>query len=167
MSKVAKYAVQLLLYAFFGVTVAYFSAAPAFQYASSEHAIIKLAFSHATQRVAPCVKLSPAEVAALAPNMRRTESCERKRLPLEIELDVDGVPSLSQQVPPSGLWGDGHASVYEKYSLAPGEYRLTLRLRDSARDSGWDYTHSESVSLTAGQYLTITFRSENGGFEIR
>jgi hypothetical protein len=32
---------------------------------------------------------------------------------------------------------------------------------------GWDYTHTEDVTLVAGRYLTVTFRAETGGFNFR
>ena len=138
MISLLRHASQLVYFALFAATIGYFSIAPAFQYAPGDVAIVKLAFSHATNRVAPCVRLSPEEVAALAPNMRRTESCVRERLPLTVELDIDGELVLSKQAAASGLWSDGPASVYEKLSLPPGDYQLSLRMRDSAREDGWD-----------------------------
>ena len=51
--------------------------------------------------------------------------------------------------------------------LPPGEYRITARLRDSARTDGWDYTLTEDVVLEAGRYMTVTFKAETGGFSIR
>lgn len=167
MISLLRYASQLVYFALFATTIGYFSVAPTFQYAPADVAIVKLAFSHATDRVIPCVRLSPEEVAALAPNMRRTESCVRERLPLTIELDIDGELVLSKQAAASGLWSDGPASVYEKLTLPPGDYELSLRMRDSTRNDGWDYTQQEKVSLLAGRYLTITFRAENGGFDFR
>lgn len=167
MINLLRHASQLVYFALFAAVIGYFSVAPAYQYAPSDVAIVKLAFSHATNRVAPCVRLSPKEIAALAPNMRRTESCERARLPLTVELDIDGDLALSTQASASGLWGDGPASVYEKLALPPGDYMVSVRMRDSARADGWDYTQEEKVSLLAGRYLTITFKAENGGFRIR
>ncbi|MGI9202321.1 MAG: hypothetical protein ACR2QL_14760 [Woeseiaceae bacterium] len=167
MTKLLQHASQLVYFALFAAFIGYFSVAPAFQYAPGNVAIVKLAFSHATNRVVPCVRLSPEEIAALAPNMRRTESCVRERLPLTIELDIDGELVLSKQASASGLWNDGPASVYEKLALPPGEYKVGLRMRDSAREDGWDYTQEEDISLLAGRYLTITFKAENGGFRIR
>jgi hypothetical protein len=166
-SSVFRYFVQFAAFAAFAAFVGYFSSSPAFQYARAESAVVKLSLSHAADRVMPCVLLTPEEVAALAPNMRRTESCERARLPLDIELDVDGQRVYSLRAAPTGLWGDGPASVYQRFDLPPGEYRMAVRLRDTARTDGWDYTHVEDVTLTAGRYLTITFRAENGGFKIR
>ncbi len=68
---------------------------------------------------------------------------------------------------PSGLWKDGPASVYEKVGVDAGSHKITVRLRDSARESGWDDEHTEIADLTAGRYFTITFRGENGGFTFR
>jgi hypothetical protein len=128
---------------------------------------VKISLSHAAARVEPCVQLTPQEIAQLAPNMRRSQTCERKRVPLVLELEIDGVIIRRLEVAPSGLWEDGPASVYERFELAPGEHHVAARLRDTARSEGWDYTHSEKVVLEAGRYLTITFRPETGGFGIR
>ena len=88
-------------------------------------------------------------------------------MPLHLELDVDGRILLRREAAPSGLWEDGPASVYERLQLPPGPYRIAVRLRDSARSEGWDYTFSEDIVLQAGRYAAITFRAKNGGFSIR
>ncbi len=155
------------LYAAFAGLIGYLSFWPRYQYASPDLAAVKLSVSHATQRVVPCVRLTPEQVAELPPNMRRHETCERRRLPLVIDLDVDGEPMLRVVASPSGLWGDGPASVYERFELAPGTRTFTVRMRDSARKTGWDYTHREEITLAAGRYTTISFAPQNGGFEIR
>jgi hypothetical protein len=165
--KVFPYIVQLLAYAAFATGIGYFSVAPRYEYAAPGVAVVKLSLSHATNRVEPCVRLTPEEVAALAPNMRRAEKCERARLPLRIEIDLDGELILAAEALPSGAWSDGPASIYHTFDLPPGEYRLGARLRDSDRADGWDYAYTEDVRLTAGRYLTITFRAENTGFEFR
>lgn len=167
MRNVPRYLLQLLAYAAFALGIGYFSVAPRYPYAAADAAVVKLSLSHATGHIAPCVRLTPAEVAALAPNMRRAEKCERARLPLGIELEVDGRLVLAEQALPSGLWSDGPASIYRRFELPPGDYRLSARLRDSDRSSGWDYAYTENVRLEAGRYLTITFRAENEGFEFR
>jgi hypothetical protein len=166
-NNIASYVLQILAYATLAVALGYFSASPPYAYGSAEAAVIKVSLSHATERVAPCVRLTPEEVAALAPNMRRSESCERARLPLSIEIDVDGRQVMAINASPAGLWSDGPASVYRKLEFPPGEHRLSARLRDSARTDGWDYAYSENVRLEPGRYLTITFRAENGGFVFR
>ena len=66
---------------------------------------------------------------------------------------------------PSGLWSDGPSSVYERIGVAAGPHTITMRLRDSARESGWDYEQTVNADLAAGRYFTIMFRAANGGFE--
>ncbi|MDH4124416.1 MAG: hypothetical protein OEW64_01540 [Gammaproteobacteria bacterium] len=167
MHKLTQHFVSLLAYLVFAIGIGYFSVAPRYQYAAPGAAVVKLSLSHATNRVEPCVRLTPEEVAALAPNMRRDEQCERARLPLQIEIELDGELVLATQAMPSGTWNDGPASIYHKFELPPGDYRLSARLRDSDRTDGWDYAYTGDVSLAAGRYLSITFRAENGGFEVR
>ena len=105
-----------------------------------------------------------AQIAELAPNMRRPETCERQRLPLTVELEIDGETVANIEAPPSGLWNDGPASIYERFDTEPGLHTITARLRDSNRTEGWDYVRTEDVTLVAGRYFTVTFRAETGGF---
>ena len=167
MGNAMRYLLQATAYVAFALIIGYLSFWPRYHYASPEMAAVKLSLSHATERVTACVKLTPQQIADLAPNMRRAEACERKRLPLLLELEVDGEVAKTLQAAPSGLWEDGPAAVYERFNLAPGAHTISVRLRDSARTDGWDYTHTEDVVLQAGRYLTITFKAENGGFRIR
>lgn len=167
MHKSLRIAVQVILYAGFAAFLGWLSASPAYEYAAADRATVKLSLSHAANRVKPCVRLTPGEIAELAPNMRRPEKCERERLPLTVELEVDSEIAVRIVAEPSGLWRDGPASVYERFELMPGTHTITARLRDSGRPDGWDYAHSEKVTLQAGRYFTVTFRAESGGFSFR
>lgn len=158
---------QIAAYGLFAALIAAFSAWPAYQYRPGDVAAIKLSLSHAANRVEPCVTLTPQEVAELAPNMRQAERCGRERLPLTIELEIDGEILVRLEAPPSGLWNDGPASVYETLEVPPGEHTVTARLRDSARSDGWDFSATTSASLEPGRYFTVTFAPENGGFAFR
>ena len=167
MTSAIRLLVQATIYVAFAAFLGYLSASPSYDYASSDMASIKLSLSHAANRVKPCVRLTPQEIAKLAPNMRVPEKCERERLPLNVELEVDGRIAIALETRPSGLWNDGPASVYERFEVAPGDHTLTARLRDTDRIDGWDYTHTETVTLEPGRYFTVTFRPETGGFEFR
>ena len=167
MNRLVKTALQVLAYGAFTAFVGYLSSSPAYEYGSADMVSVKLSLSHAASRVKPCVRLTPQEIAALPPNMRRTEQCERERLPLTVELAVDGEVVIQVEAAPSGLWRDGPASVYERFEIEPGEHIVTARLRDTDRDEGWDYEQTAQVSLEAGRYFSISFRAETGGFNFR
>jgi hypothetical protein len=159
--------VQAVLYGLFAVCVGYLSIAPTYRYADPHLAVIKLSLSHAAQRVKECVKLTPQEINERAVKGEPLNECERERRPVSVELEVDGETALRLTALPSGLWGDGPASVYERLSIAAGPHTITARLRDSAAEDGWDYEHTENVNLIPGRYFTITFRAETGGFAFR
>ena len=167
MTSAVRWTLQLVAYGGFALLVGYLSAAPTYDYASEDLASIKLSLSHATARIEPCVRLTPEQVAKLAPNMRRVEECTRERVPLFVELEINGELLRSIEASPSGLWGDGQASVYERIEFEPGEHSLTVRMRDSRRETGWDYTHTEQVTLRPGRYLTIRFEAATGRFVVR
>lgn len=158
---------QAVLYSAFAVFIGYFSAFPAYRYADPDRAEIKLSLSHAAERVEECVKLTPDEINERARAGEPISQCGRERLPLTIEIELDGTLVYHRQAQPSGLWNDGPASVYERFDVEAGTHTITARLRDTRREDGWDYTHTETVQLTPQRYFTITFRAETGGFRFR
>ena len=162
-----RYLLQGTAYLAMALILGYFATLPKYQYGDARQASVKVSLSHATERVKPCVQLTQEEIAELAANMRRTVSCERERLPLILELDIDGEAVLSLQAEPSGVWNDGPASIYERFEITPGEHTITARLRDTARIDGWDYASERTVKLQPGRYFTITFKPETGGFNFR
>ncbi|MDH3531649.1 MAG: hypothetical protein OEO82_01900 [Gammaproteobacteria bacterium] len=167
MPELRRIPLQVIAYTVFAVGVGYFATLPHYGYGDPELATIKVSLSHAANRAKPCIKMTAEEIAELAANMRRTETCERQRLPLILELDIDNEPVLRLHVPPSGLWGDGPASIYERFDVAPGAHLFAVRLRDTARTEGWDYARTDEVFLAAGRYFTVTFEAETGGFIFR
>ena len=167
MPRLLQLPLQLAAYGLFAAVLGYFATMPPYRYADPASASIKLSLSHAADHVKPCVRLTPEQIAALAANMRQSVSCERARLPLVLEMDIDDEPVLRIEAQPTGLWGDGPSSVYERLDVAPGAHRIAVRLRDTARKTGWDYSRSGRVELVAGKYFTITFKAETGGFNFR
>lgn len=158
---------QALAYVGFALLLGYFASAPAYTYRPADRAEIKLSFSHGGQRKGGCRPLTPAEIAKLPPNMRRTQACPRERVPLVVEMDVASKLTHREILYPSGLSGDGPSRAYRRFQLPPGEHQLALRLRDSERAEGFDYERSFAVALRPRQNLVIDFRAEAGGFVIR
>jgi len=159
--------VQTILYALFAAGLGYFSLSPAYQYADADKASIKVSFSHAAARVEECVQLTPDEINRRALAGEPISECGRERLPVTLELEIDGVVVYRVDAEPSGLWNDGPAAVYVRFDVDAGPHTITARLRDTARETGWDYTHTEDAVLQPGRYFAITFRAETGGFRYR
>ena len=155
---------QAIAYALFAVVIGFFATRPAYTYLEPGLAVIKLSFSHAGEHVEECRRLSQEELEQIAPNMRRPTQCPRERVPLLVEVELDGELIYSEALPPSGLAGDGASTAYKKFPLAAGNYHLVTRLRDSRRPDGFDHESAADISLQPQQNLVIDFRPELGGF---
>lgn len=157
---------QFVVYAAFMAMLGYFATMPAYTYVDPGSAVITLSFGHAGARVSECRRLTTEEIAALAPNMRRPMDCPRGRVSLLVEFELDGETLYRAWLAPSGIAGDGASSVHERFVVAPGRYRVTVRLRDSRREEGFDYQMEEDIELVPGQHLVVDFRAGTGGFRI-
>ena len=155
---------QAVAYILFAVFLGVFSVAPSYTYLEPNLAVITLSLSHAGDRVGPCRRLTQEEIAALPANMRRSEECPRARLPLLVELELDGEIATRRLVPPAGLYGDNASAIYQRIQVPAGKHRIVARLRDSARSEGFDYQREIKVELAPGQNFVIDFRAESGGF---
>lgn len=164
MPSVAQLTGQLVTYAAIAALFGYLSAAPVYRMASPADAMVKVSFAHGAKPKGECRRLTADEIAALAPNMRRPTICPRERLPVLVEVEIDGRTVIRDSLPPTGLRGDGPARIYRKFSLPPGQHRLTARLRDTDRREGFDYVHEAVVDLAPKEILVIDFKADKGGF---
>lgn len=154
---------QAIAFLTFGAALVIFSAWPAPPMVSPGQALIKLSFTHAGERAEACRRLDPAEVAKLAPNMRTDLDCGRARVPVFVELRIDGERLYQGSHEPTGLWGDGPSVVYEKFWVSAGSHDLTVRIRDSRREEGFDYEAQTRVTLHEHQNFVIDFRPDEQG----
>jgi hypothetical protein len=157
---------QALAYLVFAGLI-FYGTSLGFTHFPADKALIKLSFTHGAARPTECRRRSAEELAKLAPNMRQPIDCARGRLPVVAELIVDGQTLFSQSLPPTGLSHDGASRVYRSFVVAPGRHRLVLHLRDTPRDSGFDYSRTADVELAPQQNFVIDFRPEGDGFIFR
>ena len=153
-----------LLSAAFVATVGFGATHPRYRHADPQAAQLTVSFTHAGARVAECRRLGAEEIAALAANMKRATECPRARVPLAFALEIDGEAVVTAMLPPTGVASDGRSSIYRRIALAAGPHRLTASLRDTRRDTGFDWQRSLDVVLAPRQNFTIDFEPESGGF---
>ena len=96
--------------------------------------------------------------------MRRPIDCPRRRVPVLIELELDGELLYRKELPPSGLAGDGVSTAYKTFAVDPGQHQLVARLRDSRRSEGFDHEMASEITLSPQQNFVIDFRPAMGGF---
>ncbi len=159
---------QIFAFTLFAIGIGYFSDSPSYTYHDPEKALLMVSFSHASERKEECRRFTPEEIAKLAPNMRRPMDCKRERVPLLVEVEMDGEIILSKTYEPTGLSKDGSASIYERIPVKPGKHQLIVKLRDSKREQGFDYeSEMTKVNLQARQLFVIDFRKDLNGFSFQ
>lgn len=166
-SRLAGAAVMLALTTGLFAGAAWLSTTPDYRQIPADTAVVKLSFSHGSDRAAACRKRTPEELAKLPPNLRTPRECPRTRNPVFTELYIDTKLVFSASLPPSGLSSDGPSRVYQRFTVPAGHHNLMARLRDTPRADGFDHSIERAVDLAAGQSLAIDFRPELGGFIMR
>jgi len=144
------------------LATAAFSAWPAWQSLPADGALLRLSFTVSGART--CRDRTPEELAALSPNMRQAQICERRRMPVRVELEIDGRRVLAEDLPPSGLSGSGPSRVYRRFELPAGTYDVSVRLRTDPADPGFAATASRQITLEPGQNLAIDHDAGRGVF---
>jgi hypothetical protein len=128
-------------------------------------AVLKLSFTHGSDRRSECRTRTPEELAKLPPNMRKPLECPRTRGSVYVELDVDGQTIYRASLRPSGLSGDGPSRVYQRFVMPAGPHIVAVRMRDTPRLEGFDHAKSGEIVLAAGDNFVVDFQA--GGFVFR
>jgi hypothetical protein len=144
------------------LAIAALSAWPNWQSLPEDHALVRLSFTVSGAR--NCRDRTPEELAALPPNMRQAQICERRRAPVLVELDLDGATVLSRELPPTGLSGSGPSRIYRRFELPAGSYEIALRLRTDPAEAGFTANTTRNVALAPGQSLAIDYDTGVGDF---
>ncbi|MBC5785640.1 hypothetical protein H8N03_22050 [Ramlibacter sp. USB13] len=152
---------QGVLYGAFALFLGVFSHWPRYQALPPGQALLKVSFIHHGQRVAPCRPYTPEELAKLPANMRTPLKCERERVPVEIEVDLDGATVFRHVAQPAGLSRDGASTVYHRLAVPAGEHRIAVRLKD-APGAAFAHTREAVLTLKEAQVLVIDFDPQKG-----
>ncbi|MGI9380768.1 MAG: hypothetical protein ACR2OW_14085, partial [Methyloligellaceae bacterium] len=91
----------------------------------------------------------------------------RERIPLHVQFEIDGRLLYDDLLQATGLSNDGPARVYKKFVVPSGRHIITARLRDTKRQSGFDYEVNQQVTLEPFQNLAVDFKADAGGFFLR
>ena len=161
------YAAQAAFYAAFAAAIGVFASWPRHGGLPDSSAQIKLSFSHSGARAEECHRLTAEELAKLPTSERRPIDCSRRRLPVTVQLSIDGKSLYQATLEPGGFSADGPVKVYEKFAVAAGKHLVEARLRDGKRSEGFDYESRFEAELAPLQNLAIDFKAEQGGFLFR
>jgi len=162
-----RYAGQFVFFVGVVAFIGYFSSQPIYQQIPDGMAQIKMSFAHGGARKIDCRKLTSAEIAKLPANERRPNNCTRERIPVHVQLTLDGELLYDDLLEATGLSKDGPSRTYQKLIVPAGPHTIIARLRDTKRASGFDYETTHQVVLKPLQNLAVDFKADTGGFSFR
>ncbi|MEI8161517.1 MAG: hypothetical protein WCI19_00105 [Betaproteobacteria bacterium] len=161
MPKPAAIVGQIVLYGAFAAFIGYFATSPVYRQIGDDVALIKLSMSHLGGR--ECRKRSADELAKLPPNMRAPLECPRERSDIRLQLELDGKPMFEAVMHPTGLSKDGVSTVYKRFEVKAGSYRIAVKMNDNLVNPGFNYIKEAQVTLKPAQVLVIDFNPDKGG----
>lgn len=157
---------QLAWFAIFASAVGVFSVYPGYRVAPEGEGALRLSIAAPGRILGECRRLSPAELAARAPNMRLELECPRERSPLRVRLEVDGETLYDAVLPPGGIARDGNAKAYGLFPLPAGRHELLVQVSDDERVQGYAFERRMTLDLEPGRVVTVDFQRERGGVVI-
>ena len=161
-NKALRYLLQAINYSVFMALIWYFATSPSIRILEDDEAMITVAFAHAGESREPCRRLSQEELAKLPPNMRKPEDCPRERSPVVIKALLDGETLIDETLQPPGLFKDGGVNVYFSGIIPAGGHHFEIKMDDSVRKEGFDYTFGQDINLKPAQILLVSFNPQKG-----
>jgi hypothetical protein len=156
-NKAVRYLLQAVNYTIFMALIWYFASAPAVRIIEDDEAMITIAFAHAGKLREACRKLSQEELMKLAPNMRKLEECPRERSPVVIEALLDGKQIFNKSLQPPGMYKDGSINIYYNSKVPAGKHHFEIKMDDSVREEGFNYSAAQDVDIKPTQILLVEF----------
>ena len=125
-------------------------------------AALVVSFKHAASIAETCRQRSDEELESLPYHMRRRDVCERRRPPVSLMLEANGVVLDRRTIHPTGLWGDGFSLALLRFELEAGEHTVRVRLTEGEADSPWRWEDQRTLRLEAGTRTVVLFEAETG-----
>jgi hypothetical protein len=135
----------------------------------SATSVLRLAWRARGVRVDECRQVTAEEQAALPTHMRRTEVCEGRLLPYQLQVDVAGLTVLDEEIRPSGAREDRPIYVFHDIALGPGQHDVAVRFSRDSLPGGEQEVVTPAelgfegrLTLGPGEIVLITYNSDRG-----
>jgi coenzyme F420-reducing hydrogenase delta subunit/NAD-dependent dihydropyrimidine dehydrogenase PreA subunit len=98
-------------------------------------------------------------------HMRRQRVVSRRRVPVRLEIAVDGEIRFSRSYKPGGLFGDGMSIALARIPVNPGPHSVEVSLGRSNEIGTWDYVFRDTLMFIASRHHVVLFNRATG-FEV-
>lgn len=130
--------------------ILFLSTKPTYPFYSKGQSLLKFTFKRSGKQVG-CRELAGEEVESKLKHMRKTQSsfsrlrmeCDRRRLPMYMEVYLDNKNIFSKTYYPTGIRKDGSTFAYEEMSIAPGIHEIKVKMKDISLEETFKHKEKE------------------------
>ncbi len=141
--------------------ITYFATEPSYTFRHWDESALVVSFKHSGKRIHICTQEELATYIGKIKNLRHSTTAgnlcgSRRRHSVDVTVAIDGVPTLSRKIEPSGWQGDTAAFVFQRFYLPPAAHRVWLTMRDGGPDSP-PFTYSGEFHFPRGKQIVVDF----------
>lgn len=107
-------------------------------------------------------QLTPEELAKRLPHMRNQATVSRSRLPVRLQIIVDGQVVHDAAHQPKGLKSDGPSIAIAHLAVSPGTHSVQVRIADGPDTNLWSREWSQLVEFEPRRRRVVLFDTRNG-----
>jgi hypothetical protein len=151
----------ILVLALAAAPIPYFATEPSYTFRHWDESALVVSFKHTGKRMHICSEEEVAKYVGKIKNLRHSTNAgiqcgSRQRHSVDVTVAIDGVPTLSKKIEPSGWQGDTAAFVFQRFYLTPAMHRVEVTMRDAGPDSP-PFTFSGGFHFLRGKQTVIDF----------
>ncbi|MBI4827865.1 MAG: hypothetical protein HY804_03510 [Nitrospinae bacterium] len=153
--------------------VYYFSTSPAYHFHEPGDTQMVVSFKTLTANLTLCGEEEQKEFEETASHrrshmQRKSRVCgSRERVPLRLDVWLDGQQLTGELIQPSGLQADGVTFVFKRYTFPAGAHAVKVAAQDYRADgSGQKTVFERTLALDAARVTVIDYDPERQSFFI-
>lgn len=146
------------------------SASPAHTYSAADEALLIVSFKKITSRAKECgeqeLKAYKKHEKQRRKHMQRTrKACgSRERVPVDVDVWIDGRKAFAKRHFPSGYHMDGYAYVYKRFRLKSGPHKVKVTAREQKDGGGRSYIFNDTIEFNSRRVVVVEFDKEKDRF---
>ena len=112
--------------------------------------------------LAECRPPTPEELAERPPHMQPDKICSRERLPVRLQVSVDGVVRVEQSYAPGGVFSDGNSGAVESLRLPEGSHHVAVAIGETSDANDWKFSEARTLEFDSKSRRVVLFDRVEG-----
>lgn len=145
------------------VLIYHLSTSPAYTYSAKDDAMLIVSFKKLPAKAEECneeeLKANDEYLKKRRKHMQRTRRVcgSRERVPMDVNLWINGENAFAQRHFPAGFYTDGYIYVYKQFKLKSGSYKVKVTAREQKEGGGRSYVFEDTIEFNDRRVVVVDF----------